>query len=45
MTPAATSGVDGVLGGRELEPGAALYIYAAQPSLNRNVTDLNVGTG
>ena len=26
MTPAATSGVDGVLGGRELEPGAALYL-------------------
>ena len=42
MTPAATSGVDGVLGGRELEPGA---VYAAQPSLNRNVTGLNVGTG
>ena len=26
MTPAATSSVDGVLGGRELEPGAALYL-------------------
>ena len=26
MTPAATSGVDCVLGGRELEPGAALYL-------------------
>ena len=26
MTPDATSGVDGVLGGRELEPGAALYL-------------------
>ena len=26
MTPAATSGADGVLGGRELEPRAALYL-------------------
>ena len=26
MTPAATSGVDGVLGGRELEPDAALCL-------------------
>ena len=26
MAPVTTSGVDGVLGGRELEPGAALYL-------------------
>ena len=45
MTPAATSGVDGVLGGRELEPGAALYLCGPAIAQNRNVTDLNVGTG
>ena len=27
MTPSVTSSVDGVLGGRELEPGAALYLW------------------
>ena len=44
MTPAATSGVDGVLGGRELEPGAALYLCG--PAIaQQNVPGLNVGTG
>ena len=39
MTPAATSGVDCVLGGSELQPGAALY--RCGPAI---VTGLNVGT-
>ena len=45
MTPAATSSVDGVLGGRELEPGAALYLCGPAIAQQKRESGLNVGTG